>query len=734
MPDAFFLSVLNRSITASFVILVVLFVRLFFKKTPKSFSYALWAVVLFRLICPFSINSAVSLLPINEIPIPQNIVYSTEPQINTGINFADHAVNSMLPAPNNRGESINPLQMWAFAGSVIWAIGIMAMLTYSIIQFAGLKRKLIGSIPIRDNIYLADHINSPFVIGFIKPKIYLPSSIAETEQKFIIAHEQYHIKRFDPLTRIFAFFALAIHWFNPLVWLAFILSGNDMEMSCDEAVMRKMDTDIRAEYSQSLLCFAAGRRFMTGAPLAFGEGDTKNRIKNVMKYKKPMLWVSILAVIVVACVAMGLISSPKPEPAPKETKGASMEKLWENRTEFIGDNSAVGTILSELSFPENMQYKSFELKTKKQPYQIIIHFDIADDALITADYDHGQPETGLNIDSALLEENARVMFSLIGNVEKITFSVNGKDGGTLTNHYMRNNYDELFAKTGTYEGFQSVLDEIFYNRKSNIPVDFQTMKTDTEKDKIRKQFDETDYMPKKLTYDQAVASALFSLGSRYLEGECIAEGHIILGYDDSDKDSIKIYALSTIGWYGFENNHFVNVSGGAFPAVITLNSDNNVKIETPEEGSYYKTSIEKMFPKEYHGRIFKYDDADHDNLKQQEMKYASEYLLKIGRNAEIGENFDFEYTFPTDAGVTEEASNRLQLFYKEYGYYPDFIGTRERLENGVRMVYETSYHKNQDEIRFTKYDYNTKKIVAQFIADAKTGDIITKSKGKQEST
>ena len=161
MLDGLFLSVLNMSITASLVILAVLLVRLLLKKTPKTFSYALWIVVLFRLICQFSFESAIGLLPINKTPIPQDIMYSTEPQIDTGINIVDSIVNPILPVANNMGESINPLQVWVLVGSTIWVFGMLIMLIYSIIQFVRLKRKLVGATPLRGNIYLADHISSP---------------------------------------------------------------------------------------------------------------------------------------------------------------------------------------------------------------------------------------------------------------------------------------------------------------------------------------------------------------------------------------------------------------------------------------------------------------------------------------------------------------------------------------------------------------------------------------------
>lgn len=466
MLDGLFLSVLNMSITASLVILVVLLVRLLLKKAPKTFSYALWIVVLFRLICPFSFESAIGLLPINKTPIPQDIMYSTEPQIDTGINIVDSIVNPILPVANNMGESINPLQVWVLVGSTIWVFGMLIMLIYSIIQFVRLKRKLVGAAPLRGNIYLADHISSPFVMGFIKPNIYLPSSMAKTEQVFIIAHENYHIKRFDHIARILGFIALTIHWLNPLVWLAFVLSGKDMEMSCDEAVMREMDTDIRAEYSKSLLRFATGRKIIAATPLAFGEGDTKERVKNVMQYKKPMLWVSIIAVIAVVCVVVGLMSNSKSEPASTQTGNQSIEQLWENRTEYVGNNVAVGNIIFGLSFPEKLKYNGIELHTSEPPYSITVDFETDTD---TRNFYTGE------LNQTPLKQNAIIMFSLIENVEQIIF--NFDDG---KNPYAETFYrdsaqaimedENLFARTETLESFISFIEEISIKLDANTDV------------------------------------------------------------------------------------------------------------------------------------------------------------------------------------------------------------------------------------------------------------------------
>lgn len=311
MLERLFVSVLNMSLIGSYAIVFVLIARLLLKKTPKIFSYALWGIVLFRLLCPFSFESGVSLIPTGKVSIPQDIIYNSTPQISTGIAVLDSMVNPLLPAPSNIGNSVNPIQIWLFIGAAIWSLGLLAMLIYSIIAFVKLKRNLIGAAHLKENIYLADHISTPFVMGLLKPKIYLPSSLSDGEKDFIIAHELCHLKRFDHATRILGFAALVVHWFNPLAWIAFIASGKDMELSADESVMQKMDRDIRAEYSQSLLRFGTVKRMIHATPLAFGEGDTKNRVKNVLNYQKPALGVVVIAIVAVVAIGIGLMSNQK---------------------------------------------------------------------------------------------------------------------------------------------------------------------------------------------------------------------------------------------------------------------------------------------------------------------------------------------------------------------------------------------------------------------------------------
>ncbi len=309
--------ILNMSLTAGIVIVSVLIVRIPLKKAPRIFSYALWAVVLFRLVCPVSFSSELSLLGIFHTPAPTNnsiayippdIVHTPSPQVDLPLPGISEAINRRLPQGEEQTVA-DPLEWRMAAATIVWLSGMGAMLLYSGISLLLLRRKLIGAVHLRDNIYLADHIPTPFVLGMIRPKIFLPSILAEQEQSYILLHEQTHIRRLDHVFKVAAFLALTVHWFNPLVWAAFVTFTKDMEISCDEHVLRKMGGEIRQAYSSSLLSLATGRHFINGSPLAFGEGNIKERIRNAMGFKKPAMWVSIASLLLVAALSIGLAAN-----------------------------------------------------------------------------------------------------------------------------------------------------------------------------------------------------------------------------------------------------------------------------------------------------------------------------------------------------------------------------------------------------------------------------------------
>lgn len=317
--------ILNMSLTAGIVIVLVLVARLLLRKAPKIFSYALWAVVLFRLVCPVSFSSEFSLVGLFNPPassasngiysrinyIPTNIVHTEFPQVNLAVPGVSQAINHILPQGGEQ-TAADPLAFPLSIATVLWMLGIAAMLIYSAVSLIRLRQKLVGAVCMRDNIYLADHLSTPFVIGVFRPRIYLPSTLPEQEQSYIILHEQTHIRRLDHIVKMIAFLALAVHWFNPLVWVAFVCAVKDMEMSCDERVLKQMGGEIKGAYSTSLLSLATERQLINGSPLAFGEGNIKGRIKNVLNYKKPAFW--IVAVTVIAIIAAGftLLANPTP--------------------------------------------------------------------------------------------------------------------------------------------------------------------------------------------------------------------------------------------------------------------------------------------------------------------------------------------------------------------------------------------------------------------------------------
>ncbi len=409
MLDKLFLQVLNMSFAAGVVILCVLAARLLLKKAPKIYSYALWSVVLFRLLCPFSFESAVSLLPTKAAPIAQEIVYMPLPEIDTGIVPIDNFVNPSLP-PATPYASVNPIQIWVFLGRLIWCAGMVLLLAYSIAALLRLQKRLRDARHCGGNVYCSQHIPTAFVMGALHPKIYLPAGLSETEKEYILLHEQTHIRRFDHIVKLVSFLALCLHWFNPLVWLAFFLSAQDMEMSCDEAIVKRLGGDVKKEYSASLLTLATGRRIVGGTPLAFGEGDTKSRVKNVLNYRRPAFWAVVLLVVAVAGLVIGLVSNPVQRPQGG-TEGGSATELWNARTQYVGDNSAVSRLIGLLPLPEGLAYDHFALYTSGVPYEIEIVYSASAETISQYEADQNK--------AALLQKNALLLLALVDNADGV---------------------------------------------------------------------------------------------------------------------------------------------------------------------------------------------------------------------------------------------------------------------------------------------------------------------------
>ena len=306
-----FLRIVNTSISAGWVVLAVLLLRLCLKKAPKWVNVLLWGIVAARMVFPFSIESVLSLIPSAETISPTVMMEQT-PSVQTGVPALNHVINpvisgSFTPAP---GASANPLQIWIPVLAGIWLFGIVALFLYSAVSYCRLRRKVCEAVILRGNIYQSEKVCSPFVLGIIKPKIYLPYHMDSREMDHVIAHEQTHIRRKDHWWKPLGFLLLTIHWFNPLMWLSYVLLCRDIELACDEKVIGKMGNAQRADYTQALVARSVDRRLIAACPLAFGEIGVKERVKSVMNYKKPAFWIVLASVIVCAVIAVCFLTNP----------------------------------------------------------------------------------------------------------------------------------------------------------------------------------------------------------------------------------------------------------------------------------------------------------------------------------------------------------------------------------------------------------------------------------------
>lgn len=306
----FFLNIVNMSISASWIVLAVLLLRLLLKKAPKWINGILWGIVGLRLIMPFSFESIFSLIPSSETI--SKAPDSPRPHFESGVTIIDNQVNDYLgehyyeivTRPTGHFADITTIL------AIVWIVGIVLLLAYTIISYSRVKNKIGTAVLLRDNIYQSENVISPFVLGIIKPKIYLPFNMNEQDMEHVIAHEQAHINRKDHWWKPLGFLILTLHWFNPLMWLGYVLLCRDIELACDEKVIKELNTEQKADYSQALLNCSVNRRMIAACPLAFGEVGVKDRVKSILNYKKPAFGIIVVAIIASIAVAVCFLTNP----------------------------------------------------------------------------------------------------------------------------------------------------------------------------------------------------------------------------------------------------------------------------------------------------------------------------------------------------------------------------------------------------------------------------------------
>ncbi len=336
-----FLQILNMSITAGWVVTGVLILRFCFRRAPKWITVLLWGLVAVRLLLPFSIESALSLLPSGET-VPHEILQAEKPHIQSGIPSVNAVVNPFLqdsfaPTP---GNSVNPMQVVTEIAAWVWIVGVAGMMLYFFVSFFLLKRKLREAVLVKENIWACDGVESPFLLGLFRPRIYLPSFLAEEDAAFVIAHEKAHLKRKDHLWKPLGFLLLAVYWFHPLLWVGYILLCKDIELACDEKVLRELGEQSKKPYSNALINCSVSRKWISACPLAFGENGVKARVKSALHYKKPTLWILIGAILVTSLAAVWFLTDPPKEGEVIPSEGASSEPV-SAETPSSGDETSL---------------------------------------------------------------------------------------------------------------------------------------------------------------------------------------------------------------------------------------------------------------------------------------------------------------------------------------------------------------------------------------------------------
>jgi len=447
-----FLIFLNMSITASYVTLAVIIARFLLRRSPKIFFYILWSAVLIRLVIPVSFTTNFSILRFVQPQIqagtglmefvPRDIGMQKNPVVDAGVIGISRLVNSSLPGASTIA-SANPMQIILWIGSIIWITGVAILLLYSIISYLKILTNIRTATLVKDNVYETDQISTPFVCGFLKPKIYIPTGVKEHELSHILLHEQTHIIRRDYLIKPFAFMLLILHWFNPMMWLSYSLMSKDMEMSCDEHVVNKMGDQIKGSYSTTLLSLSVSRSgLLTGSPLAFGESHVKERIKNILSYRQPSSWMVASSMLVIAALIVGCTANPNPlQPSQSAYSGYNIDKLMENKTLYVGNHVKVGGLIGGMPIPAGLEVNGLALQTKALPYGVTINYIMNDSTDVL--------QEGA-ISGEAFYRNSILLLSLIDNVDSITFSIvdnTGQyDGATYSFTFTREQADKLLGE------------------------------------------------------------------------------------------------------------------------------------------------------------------------------------------------------------------------------------------------------------------------------------------------
>lgn len=648
--DKIFLSLLNRSIAAGWLILAVMILRLLLKKAPKWLPCILWGIAAVRLICPFSFESAFSLIPSGETLSRTTVMYAQRPEITSGVSALNRTLNPVIqdafaPSP---GASVNPLQVWMFFGGILWVIGLTALLLYALASFWRLHVRLRESVPIEENVRLCDGVESPFILGIVRPRIYLPSNLKKEEMKYVLAHERAHLKRRDHWWKLLGYLVAAVYWFHPLVWAAYILFCRDMELACDEKVIKGMDMEEKKAYSHALVTCSVSKRRVMVCPVAFGEIGVKERVKAVLHYRKPAFWLILAAMLVCAVVAVCFLTNPRQDTykvgitIPAGSEGGiyySDEEIspYGNKITLWADEGLSDTeVVLMPSGAENEQTASSEYMTPGMPVKMEAEKDV-------------WYRIGVNVSNSAKEDKKvyvraegvqiRIASSTEENVKYDIIPmilVDGKyyyDTGRTSSRTDRSN--EMNGEiTSTVDGSEKPMENNQSNFGSGYP--YQLGEDDTievymngkweifeyrsgdgslirYQDKWYSQGDESNILAEtedagESSIDEAIKKAILEKNvSFYSNTYGFACCDFLPLATEPAAENMGNHMVSYYGWalyqkYEISDEGIKDVEGSHIPVVLTFEEKNgNYELKEywePREGSYFAPDIRSKFPAE----------------------------------------------------------------------------------------------------------------------------------------
>ena len=559
-----FMQLFNVSLTAGWFVLAVVLIRLLLKKAPKWISCVLWGMVALRLVMPFSIESALSLVPSAE-PLPVTNIYKSGPDISgnliyRNVNSGSQIFDAVVEGAMRETNSVSVLKDNFGLLACIWILGMLAMLIYTVVSCFKISKKLNEAMPLKDNIWLCDRIASPFIFGVIKPRIYLPSDMSEADAEFVIAHEKAHLKRRDHWWKPLGFMLLTVYWFNPLLWIAYILLCRDIELACDEKVIKEMGAEIKKDYSNALINCSVPRKSIAACPLAFGETGVKSRIKSVLNYKKPAFWVIIVAVIASAVLTVCFLSNHV-------------------------DNSAIF----------NAKYETGEcpfddvVTEDKQTNKNDLSFGINSTGGVYKDYGNGEGEYigelkdsvfSVNELNSMIEEQGRKRIN-IGRIHK-AYEISDDNGKKDYVFFHKKNGDVAVVMFFSDGGIMSVFNLV---KKPSADTEYDNSLDDELSVFIDCRIAEHFQNEESVNYACCVDYEV--LGKRKFFGETTL--YLWVMYQEYSFDGI-----------------LKKESGAHIPTVITARKENGgyklVEYWEPRDGSYYAKDIKDKFPLYLHNK------------------------------------------------------------------------------------------------------------------------------------